>query len=142
MAKIKKEKTAVETIKETCQLLKTMGVTRVTCTYDGSGDSGDMNDITFVSGNANMPIGEQSSKSLDSFVLQHVNNVEPSKQLFTQKMADAFETALWKLVSDSFAGWANDDGAYGEIDVTVENGKITLEHNQRYTEVNTYEREF
>jgi hypothetical protein len=142
MAKTKKEKTPVDTIKDTCKLLKTMGVTRVTCTYDGSGDSGDVQDITFVSGEPNLPIGEHSSKSLYSFVSQHGSNAEPGKQLFTQTMADALENALWKLVSDNFAGWENNDGAYGEIDVTVENGKITLEHNQRYTEVNTYERDF
>ena len=142
MAKTKKEKTAVETLKDTCKLLKTMGVTQVTCTYDGSGDSGDMNDLTFISGNPKLPIGEHKSQTMQNFLLQHVTNVEQNKQIFTQKMADAFENALWKLVTDSFEGWENNDGAYGEIAITVENGKITLEHNQRYTEVNTYEREF
>jgi hypothetical protein len=139
MAKTKKEKEAVDTIKDTCKLLRTMGVTSVTCTYDGSGDSGDMQDIMLVSGAL---VGENSSKSLQNFVDRHVSTVETSKQLFTQKMADALENALWKIVSDNFPGWENEDGAFGEIDVTVEDGKIKVEHNQRYTEVNTYEKEF
>jgi hypothetical protein len=142
MAKTKVEKPAVEIIKDTCKLFKTFGVTSITATYDGSGDSGSIDDINLHYGDPRVITSDTRTQQFWQFVSEKIDAVPVAQQIFTKKLSDAFENALWKLLTDNFGGWENDDGASGDIDIDVQTGKIEVEHNQRYTEVNTTSREF
>ena len=142
MAKTKVEKDAVTVIKETCKLFKTFGVTTILASYDGSGDSGSIDDIMLTYADSRVITSEARTQSFYQFVNEKVDAVPADKQIFTKKIADAFENALWKMLTDNFGGWENNDGASGDIDINVETGKIEIEHNQRYTEINTTSKEF
>ena len=45
-------------------------------------------------------------------------------------------------ISRNHSGWENNDGAYGTFVFDVPDRTITLEHNERYTEVDTTTHEF
>ena len=142
MAKTKVEKDPVTIIKDTCKLLKTFGVTSITASYDGSGDSGSMDDISLHYADPRVITGDTRTQQFWQFVSEKVDCVPADQQIFTKKFGDAFENALWKLLTNEFGGWENNDGASGDIDINVETGKIEIEHNERYTEINTTTREF
>src|SRR3546814_10348892 len=56
----------------------------------------------------------------------------------TPLLTDAIESLAHDLLTDTHAGWENNDGAYGEFVFDVENRTITLDHNDRYTAVESY----
>ena len=53
----------------------------------------------------------------------------------------AVETLAWDYL-EIYYGWENNDGAFGTFVFDVSARTITLEHNERYTEVNTTSHEF
>ena len=54
----------------------------------------------------------------------------------------AVEELAWNYLYDNYLGWENNDGAFGAFVFDVPGRSITLEHNERYTEVNTSTHEF
>jgi hypothetical protein len=54
----------------------------------------------------------------------------------------AVEELAWNYLYDNYLGWENNDGAFGAFVFDVPGRSITLEHNERYTEVNTTSHEF
>ena len=54
----------------------------------------------------------------------------------------AIETVAWDYLYDLHCGGENNDGAYGTFVFDVPARTLTLEHNERYTEVNTTSHEF
>jgi hypothetical protein len=54
----------------------------------------------------------------------------------------AVEELAWDYLYDNHCGWENNDGAFGTFVFNVPGRTITLEHNERYTELNTSTHEF
>ena len=52
--------------------------------------------------------------------------------LITKKRLDEFLDAMFELLP---GGWEINDGSYGEITVEISNGEITVQHNERITDV-------
>jgi hypothetical protein len=80
-------------------------------TYSGSGDSCD--EFCFKIYN------EEDEYDLDS--------VEKPPREFMKKVEDA----IWDLLP---SGFENNEGGQGEVTIDIETGKITVEHDQFYTE--------
>ena len=66
----------------------------------------------------------------------------PVNPLAEQNLEEAVETPRLGLSRRSYDGWENNDGAFGTFVFDVPGRTITLEHNERYTEVNTTSHEF
>ena len=125
---------SVAAIKNLCSILLTHNVVRVDASYDGSGDSGDL-ELWFETetmrqepgNNAPVPIRKRKSERDMEKLL-----VDGPQPLTTQEKFTEFVNSLWDLLP---CGWEIDDGAYGEIVVNTATREITVEHNERYTEV-------
>ena len=66
----------------------------------------------------------------------------PDHPLPEQSFEAAVETLAWDYLEQRHGGWENNDGAFGVFVFDVPGRLITLEHNERYTEVNTINDEF
>jgi hypothetical protein len=109
---------------------------RVTVDYDGSGDSGQIENVeAWDAGNERI-----SFPSTVMIQLGSENSDHPSSET---NLEAAVETLAWDYLELSIGwGWENNDGAFGTFVFDVAARTLTLEHNERYTEVNTTSHEF
>ena len=111
------------------------GIHRVTVEYDGSGDSGQIDTIeAWDAGNDRMPLPFEPR-------IQFVPE-NPGSPPAEYSLEAAIETVAWDYLYDLHCGWENNDGAYGTFVFDVPARTLTLEHNERYTEVSTTTHEF
>lgn len=120
--------TATTTLKMLCDPFAKIGVTMVTWSYDGSGDSGDIASLRFNT--ADKELSEKEFKKL-------------CKQLTPEERKAITETELreaaWPFVPQ---GFEINDGGYGEVILNTATRVIRVEHNERCTEVNYSEEEY
>ncbi len=103
----------------------------VLVTFDGEGDSGQIQDIT-------ASLKEQSVQLPDVKVklLQAVwGKTEPDES--ESDIHEAIEMLCYDFLEDDHAGWENNDGAFGEFRIDVATRQVELEFNARYTDVFT-----
>jgi hypothetical protein len=102
-------------------------VTHVVVSFDGYGDSGQIENIEVKSGDATvaMPVGEVE-------IARAVwDQTEPDRSLVS--IADAIERLVYDLLEQTHCGWEDNDGAYGDFTFDVVARTITLDYNERYT---------
>ena len=103
------------------------GVTRVVVSFDGYGDSGQIENVEAQAGDdpATMPgaaieiaeaVGDQ---------------IEPKRS--SVSISDAVESLAYDVLEKTHCGWENGDGAYGDVIFDVAEGAITLDYNERFT---------
>ena len=110
------------------------GIQRVTIDYDGSGDSGQIENIeAWDSNDQSMPFPLEAK-------IQLVSD-SPDHPFAERNLEAAVETLAWDYL-DIHCGWENNDGAFGTFEFLVPDRTITLEHNERYTDYNTTSHEF
>jgi hypothetical protein len=107
--------------------LAAAGVTLIVVTFDGYGDSGQIENIEAEAGDAvvAMPAGEVE-------IAEAIwDQPEPSRS--TVSIADAIERLAYDFLERTHCGWENNDGAYGGFTFDVAERTITLDYNERYT---------
>lgn len=134
---------SVEAIKQFCKLLSAYNVIRVEATYDGSGDSGDLDVINVVTHPTPAQIDNSLQMTSNAAAITTAekrigwrvwmsDTVNKPDALITKNMCDEFLDELFDLLP---GGWEINDGSYGEIIVDVAEETVSVEHNERYTEV-------
>lgn len=104
-------KSVANKLKEYCKELYKHGWKEIVVNYSGSGDSCDDFDAKIWN-------------EEDEFSLSDIKS--PSSE-FMKKVEDA----IWDLLP---SGFENNEGGSGEVKIDIETGKITVEHDQYYTE--------
>lgn len=104
----------------------------VTVTFDGGGDSGQIEDISAVADSTKVEL-----PTVEIELVSHVwGQEEPTRNLLP--VAEAIEQLAYDLLSLTHCGWENNDGAYGEFVFDVREKSISLEHNERYVTAEQY----
>lgn len=147
--KMARAETGVEFIKKCCKSLSAYGVQQIICEYDGSGDSGDFFSTIAVV----VPRREEVDKQLNMHSavtpeaieqLTRPKNVRwedfvAERQKDKESLISA--TDCDTLIDNAFdllpAGWEINDGSYGTITIDTATENISIEHNERYTDVRT-----
>lgn len=101
----------VKRLKENCKELYRCGWKKLVVQYCGSGDSCDEFVMTI-------------SNAEDEFNFSEID--KPSAEIRKE-----IESDLWDLLP---SGFENNEGGAGKIVVNVKTGKITVDHDQYYTE--------
>ena len=115
--------------------LAEVGIHRVTIDYDGSGDSGQIESIeAWNAANEKIPLPSNRKVQLAS--------ENPDRPVDHIGLEAAVEELAWGYLYNNHGGWENNDGAFGTFVFDVSGRSITLEHNERYTEVDTSTHEF
>jgi hypothetical protein len=87
--------------------------------------------------------GGQAIPSLCPPTAQY-SSLNPARTSFVPKssLTEAVENLAWDYLEERHAGWENNDGAFGTFVFDVAGRTITLEHNERFTDVTTSTHEF
>ena len=104
-------------------VLAAAGITAVIVTFDGSGDSGQIEDIETQ--------GQTTKLPNDIIEIAHVTwgSVEITRT--NLNIQDAVESLAYEFLGDTHCGWENNAGAYGEFTFDVAMRTITLNYNDR-----------
>jgi len=104
------------------------GIEIVTVTFDGYGDSGQIENIEAKTGDA---IVELPPTQIE--IARPVwGSSEIERQ--TQPVREAIETMAYAFLGQTHDGWENSDGAYGDFNFDVAERSITLDYNERRME--------
>jgi len=105
--------------------LAAAGIDTVTVSFDGAGDSGQIENIEARAGDKIIPL---PSGAID--VASPIWG-RPEIERRTLSVQEAIETLAYGLLEKTYEGWENHDGAYGEFAFDVADRTITLEYNER-----------
>ncbi|WP_028709992.1 DUF6878 family protein [Paracoccus pantotrophus] len=116
--------------------LASAGVTHVVVTFDGYGDSGQIENVEVRSGDHAIPMPEGTIEIAQAVWGQS----EPERSIVA--IATAIESLAYDALERTHRGWENSDGAYGDITFDVAAHAITLDYNERYTAAENYTHQF
>ena len=116
--------------------LSAAGISHVTVTFDGEGDSGQIESILAWADDiaVEFPATEIAYAALTWD--------KPEVEMRQLSLADVVEQLAYDFLSDTHGGWENDDGAYGEFCFDASARSIHLEFNERFTSSELYTHEF
>ena len=108
--------------------LATAGINTVIVTFDGEGDSGQIQDIT----------ADDSAQVPDTRIELLQTEWGTGKLDSAQStLRNAIETLCYDYLSQEHGGWENNDGAFGEFTFSVADRTIALEFNGRFSDFHT-----
>jgi len=116
--------------------LAAAGIENVIVTFDGYGDSGQIEDISTGAGDAAIPLPP------DRIEIARMIYESPEMVRQTQTVREAIETLVYDFLRQTHSGWEINDGAYGEFTFDVAERTIKLDYNERYTSSENYSHEF
>lgn len=115
--------------------LAAAGITAVVVTFDGCGDSGQIENLEVKAGDAfvDLPDAPVEIARTDFFSETVDRRTEP--------LREALESVCYLILEAKHGGWENNEGAYGEFVFDVAADSITLDFNYRIetTENHSYE---
>jgi hypothetical protein len=118
-------------------LLENKKIEKFEVYFDGSGDSGQIENISLDS--------KILKKKVVGAILSAGNVYDPITKTTSQKwekdvdVEGLIQGICYEVLEDSFGGWEINDGSYGSFNFDVKKRKMTLEMNERVMEVNTEE---
>jgi hypothetical protein len=105
--------------------LAAAGITSVLVHFDGSGDSGQIEDVDATAGDqpAEIPNGDIEIAQV------HWGNPEIERTTFSVR--EAIESLAYDFLEQTHGAWEDNEGAYGEFTFDVAQRTITLDYNER-----------
>jgi hypothetical protein len=116
--------------------LADLGVTGIQIYYEGSGDSGCIDEVLYTTDKLpeNLEDAFDKIRSLNSWD-------EESKYLrnLDSGLSSDIESFAEEKILDSIEDWWNNEGGYGTMCILVPSGKYDVMNNVRITEIETFE---
>jgi hypothetical protein len=111
--------------------LREAGITLVNVSFDGEGDSGQIDEIIAhnTEGVAIFPDMKVS--------LYRAHSGETALATAETKLREAVEELCYGYLEKEYGGWENNDGGFGEFTFDVSETSIELEFNARFTDHST-----
>lgn len=122
--------------------LKEKGITKVIVEFDGSGDSGQIENISFQNKEGEEPVGLEEETCFNLLTEYTPWGAKPEVGYSEKSLRDFFEDAVYKALEERWGGWENNDGAYGTFIFDIEKNKLCGDVNLRTVETESYEKEF
>ena len=116
--------------------LESTGVTKIVVTFDGYGDSGQIESVEAQAGDGDAAMPNATIE----FEVTVWGQPEPERS--TVSIAMAVESLAYDVLERTHSGWENSDGAYGDIVFDIAERTITLDYNERYTASENYTHSF
>ena len=116
--------------------LADLGVTGIQIYYEGSGDSGCIDEVLYTTDK--LPEDEEEAfdkiRSLNSWEegAKYLRNLDSG-------LSSDIESFSEEKILNDVEDWWNNEGGYGTMCILVPSGKYQLENNIRITEVETFE---
>lgn len=126
-----KSQKRLEQAKAILRLCKEKGATEIVVRFDGSGDSGSIDEVYI---DLKEPLIVEYDEESTRYDGDKWVTTSTTKQV---QLRDALEQITYDMLEKTGIDWYNNDGGYGELNVDLVQGTIQLEVNSRYTEVTT-----
>lgn len=117
---------------ELLAVLQAAGIEGVEAHYDAYGDSGNVEDVTLlpdlpeadqpVVSEGELPLGMPAPRIPDPFMIR-------------------LKDMLWSTVYSLHPGFENNEGGYGDITWDITDDSMSIEHSERFVDVNCYSHE-
>lgn len=119
-------------------LMKEHNIHQINVTFDGCGDSGQMEDVTLI--------GENGEEIENDSLIGKACEVCYSHQIYSsgtwsyekysrqETIRELAEEVAFKPLEDHFGGWEINEGAYGTVVINAD-GTGTIDYNQRVVDV-------
>ena len=122
--------------------LAAAAVTRVVVSFNGYGDSGQVENIEATAGGVPvaLPGGEIEILTLPWAWGESEPVAEPDRSTLT--VAGAIEQLAYDFLEETHAGWEINEGAFGEFTFDVALRTITLDYNERIETSENHQHEF
>ena len=116
--------------------LTAAGISHVTVTFDGEGDSGQIESIAAWAG--------ETAVAFPAVEIPYaaITSDSPEVEMRQLSLEDVVEQLAYDFLSDTRGGWENNDGAYGEFCFDASARCIHLEFNERFTSSELFTQEF
>jgi hypothetical protein len=112
---------------ELLSALALSGVTHVVVTFDGYGDSGQIENVEVRAGDTDIALPSATIEIAEAIWGQ----TEPKRS--SVSLATAVERLAYDVLEKTHCGWKNNDGTYGDIIFDVAAHTVMLDYNERYT---------
>jgi hypothetical protein len=121
-----------EALKDTCAVLFEAGITRVEIGYDGYGDSGGIEQVSFFKDKKLLKSTEVDSLGLPSSTTQQ-STYDKEKEEYQYKDVECTVGSKIEECAYEFlpCGWEINEGSFGDLVINTEKAKATLMHNTR-----------
>jgi hypothetical protein len=106
-------------------VLAQIGITSVEVTFDGYGDSGQIENVTAKASDKDVALPVLSVE------IAHVDWGSPDIRRVTHSLSDAIEQLAYDFLEETHDGWENNEGAFGDFCFDVTDRTITLNYNER-----------
>ena len=116
--------------------LADLGITGIKIHYDGSGDSGCVEEIVYTKDQLSNN-EEEAFDQIDDLSIWEDPRLILLDTALEAELKDFADSTLLNNIED----WWNDDGGYGDILVLIPSGKYKILNNIRITEVEHYTHE-
>ena len=116
--------------------LTAAGITHVTVSFDGYGDSGQVESIEAYAGDAEVTFPKTQ------IAYAALTWDDPEVEMRALSLEDVVDQLAYDFLSDTHGGWENNDGAYGEFCFDASARTIHLEFNERFTSSELYTHDF
>lgn len=116
--------------------LASAGIATVVVTFDGYGDSGQIESIDARNADADVPLPKETV----AIVAIVWCRSEPEAR--SMSVREAIEHLVYDALSETHGGWENNEGAYGEFVFDVPALEIRLDYNERITSSEFYAHTF
>jgi hypothetical protein len=113
------------------EALSAAGIDFVNVTFDGEGDSGQIENLIARKGEAQIPLSNQT------VTVQSASWDGKEVTLQELSLCEAIERLCYDFLEQEHGGWENNDGAFGEFTLSVPAKTVELEFNGRYSDVHT-----
>ncbi len=107
------------------------GFSLVNVTFDGEGDSGQIDNLAGYVGDVLTKLPEFK------LTLQNLSWSDNNITTEDKSLVDAIERLCYDFLEQEHGGWENNDGAFGEFTLYVAGRSVELEFNGRYTDIHT-----
>lgn len=107
--------------------LSQAAIATVTVHFDGYGDFGQIEEIEAQAAGTAVPFPEGTIDIASPFP------DGSGVQRTSVTVREAIEQLTYDLLGQTYCGWQDNDGAYGDFAFDVANRKITLDYHQRFT---------
>jgi len=114
--------------------LASAGVVTLMVNFDGFGDSGQIEAMTATGAEGEMVLPEISIP----YASPGRGDGDDAIDQHPLPLPEAIETLCYDLLRQTHAGWENNDGAFGDFTFDVAARTISLDHNDRYTAIESY----
>ena len=119
------------------EALAAVGIDTVAVTFDGSGDSGQIESVETFDAAANPAVLPEALINIGGIEFESLE-----MRITPISLREAIENMVYAFLEQTHDGWENGDGAYGTFTFTVADQSIRLEYNERYTDTHYYQHEF